>query len=448
MLPDRRHSRDLPRLRQLVDDHRGNAMMIFAFALAPLLMATGMGIDYAGAMRIQNRLNAAADAAVLSATSQQMMSQSTTVAAARAKEVFRTTAGMIPGLSFNIDDPNQFSISVQDVIGASNQRTATVTFAGTSQNSFASIMGIRTLPVKGTAGSMAKTAPDIDFYILLDTSSSMALPATSAGLTLLTSKTGGCAFACHSTNDATALDANGNWSDYYQVAVSYGIPLRSDEAKRAVQNMMQTATATSQQNNAAYRASLYTFAALDSRTNNSFTSLQKITATLSDVATAANKANTSLYYSNNYPTQSFFNNDSDSATSDAFTRMNNIIPNPGNGTKQSGDTPQAMLFVITDGMRDEYRPNGQPEAAIDENLCATIKNRNVKIAVLYTEYLRESLSDQWSRANVLPNLPKVEPALQNCASPGLYYKVTTDDDIAAALSNLFMKAVATSRLTK
>ncbi len=69
--------------------------------------------------------------------------------------------------------------------------------------------------------------------------------------------------------------------------------------------------------------------------------------------------------------------------------------------------------------------------------------------MLYTEYLRESLdNDNWSQVNVAPNLYKVEPALQACASTGLYTKVTTDGDIAAALSALFQNAVATARITQ
>lgn len=432
----------------LAEDRSGNVLMIFAFAMMPLTFATGMAIDYSSAMRIETRLSAAADAAVLAATSQQMMSQSTSDAQARAREVFAVTAGTIPGLTINLADSSQLNIVVSDTAGSVNVRTATVTFAGTSANAFGGVLGLSTLPVNGVAGSTAKTAPNIDFYIMLDTSGSMALPTTTAGLKQLTNQTGGCAFACHSTNDATAKDKSGKWTDYYGVARSYGIPLRVDEAKLAIQNMMQVATSTSASNNAAYRAALYSFAASDARANNSWRSLAALTSKLSSVSDASKNAETSLYYNNGCPTQTYCNNDQDTATSDAITRINAIMPSPGNGTKMQGDSPQGMLFLITDGMRDEYRPGGKPEAQIDANLCAIIKNRNIKIAILYTEYLKESLSDQWSKDNVLPNLYKVEPALTNCASPGLFYKVSTDDDISAALNNLLLKAIASSRLTQ
>ena len=444
-----RFCRLLDRVRR---DRRGNIMMIFAFASVPLICATGMAVDYANATRIQSRLSAAADAAVLAATSQQMMSQSTTNAAQRAKDIFKITAGTIAGLTINTDDTNQLAISVIDTPGASNVRNASVTFRGTSSNAFGGILGLATLPVVGTAGSTAKVAPDIDFYVLLDTSGSMNLPSTSAGLKQMTGLTGGCAFACHSINDSQAKNKQGQMTDYYGVARSYNILLRSDEAKLAIKNMMIVASSTASANNAAYRAALYSFAAYNPNNQqpiNSYRKLANLTSTLSDVGTASDNAPMSLYYANNCPTSNYCNNDQDTASSDAFNQINTVIPSPGNGTRISGDKPQTILFVITDGMRDENRPGGKPEAQIDVDLCSTIKNRSIKIAVLYTEYLPESLANnQWSIDNVLPNLPKVEPALTNCASPGLYQKVSTDGDISAALSNLFSRAVQAARLTR
>jgi len=54
----------------------------------------------------------------------------------------------------------------------------------------------------------------------------------------------------------------------------------------------------------------------------------------------------------------------------------------------------------------------------------------------------------------LPILPSNTPvgtdpmalATQQCASPGLYYEVSTDGDVSAALVHLFQEAVAQARL--
>jgi hypothetical protein len=110
----------------------------------------------------------------------------------------------------------------------------------------------------------------------------------------------------------------------------------------------------------------------------------------------------------------------------------------------------------TDGMRDEFRPGGRPEGPIDTAQCTKVKNRGIRIAVLYTEYLPGSATGTWSINNVrkpyLDNPEKIGPALQQCATNPdgsvLYYKVSTDDDISAALTALFRQAVATAHLTQ
>jgi len=432
-------------IRDLADNRRGNVLMLMGFSVIPLTLAGGIAVDYARASRLQTKLNAAADAAALAAVSQPIMKQDNNAAKLAAQNMFNAQTSNLPGLIY---DPANLVVTITGTVGASNTRTAVVSYTAQSVNAFSGIIGSPTVTIGGSSTSHADAAPNIDFYVLLDTSGSMNLPATSAGLTLLTSKTSGCAFACHSTNDATAKDATGKTTDYYGVAVSYNIPLRSGEAKTAIQNMMSLATSTSADNGASYRAAMMSFAAQSTKANNSFTTLKSLTSNLASVSAAAGSAPVSLYYKNNCPTSSYCNSDSDTASSDAFTKTNAIIPAPGGGTNVSGDKPQAIMFLITDGMRDEYRSSGRPEVAFDTSYCDTIKNRGIRIAVLYTEYLPESLSDSWSKTNVLPYLYQVEPALQACASAGLYYKVTTDSDISAALASLFQKAVSTAHLTQ
>jgi hypothetical protein len=38
--------------------------------------------------------------------------------------------------------------------------------------------------------------------------------------------------------------------------------------------------------------------------------------------------------------------------------------------------------------------------------------------------------------------------MQSCASPGLFFQVTTDDDIAAAMVALFQKSIASAHLSQ
>ena len=79
---------------------------------------------------------------------------------------------------------------------------------------FAQVLQVNALQVSGVSEASAQAPPNIDFYVLLDNSPSMALPATAAGITQMEgltttkprprSRRGGCAFACHqaSTNNS------------------------------------------------------------------------------------------------------------------------------------------------------------------------------------------------------------------------------------------------------
>ncbi len=449
-------------IRRFFEDRRGNVLMVMGFATIPMVFATGMAIDYSGAARLRTKLNAVADAAALAAVTTPMMSQSKETSALAAYTMFTSQAANIKGLEYTLTGPTfassatmssydygAFKIVITQTNSTGINRTAVVSYKARSQNSFSGVLGMATLPISGSSTTNAKVAPNIDFYVLLDTSGSMAFPATSAGITQFRSLTGGCAFACHSTDDKTARAKNGSLTDYYGVAVSYGIPLRVDEARKAVQSMMTQATQTSNNNNADYRAAMYTFAASDSRANNSFKTLSSLTPKLQTVSDKAAQAQTSLYYNNGCPTSSFCNKDTDTASSDAFDKMNALMLAPGNGTNVPGDKPQSIMFVITDGMRDEQRSSGRPEVAFDTSWCSTVKARGIRIAILYTEYLKSSMDgDDWSQKNVVPYLSQVEPALQTCSSDGLYYKVTTDDDISTALNRLFSQAVSTARITQ
>jgi hypothetical protein len=137
--------------------------------------------------------------------------------------------------------------------------------------------------------------------------------------------------------------------------------------------------------------------------------------------------------------------------------INNIISTPGNGL--SASTPQKVLFLVTDGMADEVNPgncatwpngnliSGQSRCIepINSNLCTAIKNRGIRIALLYTTYLLPN-SDSWSNSNVVPLLPSVAPALQACASPGLYFEVSPSGGIAQAMNALFQKVVSSAHV--
>jgi hypothetical protein len=135
------------------------------------------------------------------------------------------------------------------------------------------------------------------------------------------------------------------------------------------------------------------------------------------------------------------------------------IPNPGNGTNQPGDTPQEVLFIVTDGVEDEQSGGNRLEQTINDlgnsaygnssgtNWCTTIKNRGIKIAVLYTDYLAVP-TDSWYTGHIAPIQSSIGPALQACASPGLFYDAAIGSDLGQALSALFAAVTQSGHLTQ
>ena len=434
----------LARLRSLFRDDRGNVLMILGFAILPLTFATGMGIDYARAMKMQTALDAIADASALVAVSKQVMPLPDITAQQYALLMFQTQAQPILAANGVTLD----TLTATAPTDGNGRRTASVTYTAESANTFAKILGLATLHIHGTSTTSNATAPNMDFYMLLDTSSSMALPTTTAGLAqIAASNASGCEFACHSTNDIKGTAADGSQQDLYGVAKSFKLALRIDDEGSATSSLTSDAQSTASKNGATYRMAISTFNGVGG-----FTTLQPLTANLTQAASTTGNLAPPLYYSNGCPTQACTSstvgyNDEDTGADDAFTNINKLMPTPGTGL--NGNQPQAVMFIITDGMRDEKRANGVPEIAFDPSYCTTIKNRGIRIAVLYTEYLPQSMAnDSWSQTNVAPYLNQVEPALQACATPGLYTKVTTDQDITTALDTLFENAVATAKITK
>ncbi|MEW9857090.1 TadE/TadG family type IV pilus assembly protein [Novosphingobium sp. M1R2S20] len=437
----------IARVRSLYGDKNGNVLIFFALSLVPMIIAAGMVIDYTRAAKTQTRMNAIADATALYAVSPPMLKLSANEVAAKAKIFFNDQVGEMSGVIYG----NDVSVDVVDASAATVDRTAAVNYAAKSVNIFSAFLGMDIVNVGGGATSKTKTAPNVDFYMMLDTSPSMALPATSAGLLALTKKTNGCAFACHQTNTTksdpgSTYMVNGKYVDYYYIAKNdLKLELRSDLVNSAVSDLVDVAKAAAVSNKAKYRMALGNF-------DYKYHSIQDVPGDLDLVKGKVSQANLLVVCRNNQRVCDKNDNDRNTNFTAAWKGINAILPAaPGEGTNQAGDTPQVVLFLITDGMRDEDN-GGRALGPMPTSMCQTIKNRGIKIAVLYTEYLYESASDDWSIKNIrtpyLASPEKIGPPLKECASPGLYYRATTDDDISGALASLFQKAVQAAHLVR
>jgi len=117
------------------------------------------------------------------------------------------------------------------------------------------------------------------------------------------------------------------------------------------------------------------------------------------------------------------------------------------GTGMAGSTPQEVLFLVTDGVQDASIGGKRVQSLIDPTLCTTIKDRGIRIAVLYTTYYPLP-TNAWYNQYISPFQANIGPTLQSCASIGLYFEVNVGGDVSAALNALFQKAVSTAYLSK
>jgi hypothetical protein len=331
------------------------------------------------------------------------------------------------------------------IADSGSARTAAVNYTAQITNIFGGLIGMPTMRATGhSQASNAGGSPNVDFYLMVDTSPSMAVPATTAGITAMIAATknsavGSCAFACHESNPK----GDGLSADLYSVAKGLNLTLQIDQVKSAVSSLISTAMNTQAKNNATYRMAINTF-------DYYFNTVAALSSNLTTVQTESANIQLLEVYDWFYVTKTLYNDDGDTNWDSAISSMNTLMPAPGKGTKASGDTPQEALVIITDGVNDSYVGNNRTESLMSTTTCTTIKSRGIKIAVIYTEYLPVPYNSQAS--DISSFQPDIGSNLQSCASPGLYFEVGVDGgDPATALMSAFSQltsSTTTAHLTQ
>lgn len=442
-------------LRSLRHDSRGSVLVLFALALVTLLVGVGLGIDYVRAMRAQTKLAAIADAAALTAVSQDGMAMPPATAETAIRAAFVAQARSLEqgGLLLDYQNTEALAIGVVDTpldsgdASGGVSRRATVAFRARHRNVFAGILGLAQLPLQGVAGTTASTAPNIDLYVLVDTSPSMLLPASDASVRLMVAATGGCAFACHET---------GSTRSNLSIARSRNISLRYDVVLDAVRRLTTLARDAAANTGVRYRIGLhdfdYKYRQIWPRSPAADGSW--VDSNLDQVRTHVADAQPLAYCRNSERVCGVPDADTATDFTAALNGINASIPTPGDGSNRPGDRPRAVVLLVTDGMRDEWSEvSGRLLGPVPVDRCDEIKRRGVRLAILNAVYLPASIvDDEWSRTNVLapflqPN-DVVSPALQSCASPGLYHEVTLGDDLSSSVAQLFQKSIKRAFIMK
>jgi Flp pilus assembly protein TadG len=302
----------------LVTCQRGQVALIFALAVVMLVIAIGMGIDLWQAYATKARLQSALDAAALAIASTDRQLYSQAALTQRVQDYFAanypTSALGTPGLPPGTPGPATPTMGPTTACdGTPVGNIVNVCGSAWVPTTFMRIIGVDNLSVT-TVGQAQASAPYINFYLLLDSSPSMAIAATPTGVSTMvanTSAQSGCGFACHEYNPsadslgnpAMASSATCNppigypsgGEDNYALARCLGVTLRIDTLQQAVSDLMTTAQNSETTNNIAdeYQMAIYTF-------DLNFNTIQTMTSNLSTAASAAiNNIQMLEVYSNN-----------------------------------------------------------------------------------------------------------------------------------------------------
>ncbi len=416
-------------VKDLCEQESGAVALLFGLLILPLLFAAGAAVDYGRRSGTKAQLDAALDAALIGLAARKTNSITADMLASATTQ-FQADAKKLPGVDIKTFVPTA------TVSGAEVKLAATYT--ATVTTSLGKLMSINNMDISGKSETVRKVQQYIDFYLLLDNSPSMGLAATAADIAKLKSLTPDqCAFACH------LLNSNGteNSNDYYNIAKRNNVKLRINNLRDAVSNLVDTA-----QNNMSlaqqFRMEMWTFSDFQTR-------LIQRTTDLSQVKTASSRIDMAYSYQDQ--------RDSQTAYERAIAKMTSTVPASGTGLT-TGD-PVRFLFFVTDGVQDTpidgtmtnessgFRINSNRFISpINPATCQAMKDQNIKIGIIYTQYLPLTGNGFYDN-NVAPFENKIGPLLKSCATDGLYFPVSTDGDINAAMQQLFAASIASVRIT-
>jgi Flp pilus assembly protein TadG len=460
---------------RLLRNRRGNVAIIVAFMAMVLCFALGMGVDYTLASRRRDQINGFADAAALAAVTPYMMTQTTTTAQAAAAAMFTSQLATVSNIAYT---SGNYSIAVSQTTGATIVRTATISFTNVnSTNAFGALLKLASIQISGGSTATSSNAPNTNFFLLVDTSPSMEFPSTTAGIQTMLAHTpsqdggSGCAIACHEYNPSADGLGNPGGEDNFALSRNLGVQLRIDLVNTSVTDLMQAANTTAGQNNTTYCTAVYTMddqfgpywpSAPSSSSSCQFSSSTHIpNVDLPASYDPAGPITAEEMFQNNENlvvpgNTGSSNNDQNTNIDGALTSILSTLPTAGNGTNNSGDTPQEILLIVSDGANDySYNGNRSYFPVGTHGECTAVKNKGIRIAFLYLTY-NPLTTDSWYTGHVEPvqfpgglsSTDEYASAAQTCASEGLYTEVNTDGDISSALTALFEKAVATAHLIK
>jgi Flp pilus assembly protein TadG len=434
--------------------------MITALLMMPLLGVAGMAVDYGHALSLRHDLMGIADAAALGAIAEgadgakaangMTKDGEVKIAADDARRIFLSQRAT--SVLQIADYPLDVEIKVNKV---GQQVTSVANFSLRMPTSFMHLFGKHTMTITGssTAISGSESKSFTDFYMLLDNSPSMGIAATTSGMRRLIELTSGpewsagnreCAFACHLGRWKTNGTFDETKNTTYTAARSAGVILRIDVVAQAAKALIDRVKAEMAASANRYSIAAYSFGKSAPSSGYPITKVASLSSNMSTVGNAVGEVG-------------LMTTDHHGYREDALTSFDTVLTSIGKeidddgGSGATENEPQKVVYFVTDGLGDSQTSAcsgskmGSKERClepIDTAYCDALKQRNIKIAILYTTYNPLTGDHIWETYIKKRFADRIGPKLRDCASTDLFFEVGPDDDMEAAMAKLFVKAAS------
>jgi Flp pilus assembly protein TadG len=422
---------------RLPADARGNVAILSALLLLPLIGLAGLAVDHLTLSTGKSRLDQAADAAALAAvrTTAKAIQGGTLPAVAQLQgqqagaQVFSANAGA----SANIATPTP--VVTVTPPSSSNVVTATVVYTANGTLSFGKLFGTPQGRIAGNSAASLSLPSYINVYLMIDTSGSTAIGASSSDQQKLIQTTG-CAFACH---DGSPVNG---YADAFAYAEGVGITLRYDVLNTGVRKFLDQVDSTDPQHRYV-RTNIYSF-----------------DSTLKNLTGSSTPTSNTSQLRANLPTAPSTSSEFDGAThfNESIGSVMSDIGTGGDGL--TANTPKKLLIIATDGVQDPnrtwtYNLLLRPQVTvINTAFCNTLANANVKVAFIHMPYLPMTWDWGYMATLGMPagngtsqtRVDLIQPALQSCAG-NLYTQANDTTSLTNAFANIFQAYIGV-RLTQ
>lgn len=433
-------------LRRFGRDTAGNFAIMAGLLVPLMLVATGAAVDFGIALTASQRLNAAANGAVLAALSEVQVGTELGETATE-KDIEEAVENFFLSSVTNIPLTTLSAVTPQATI-VRNQITATLTYEADYQTTMMVLFGRDVVPISNRAQATVTLRSYININILVDTSQSMGIGATSADQQLVAQATG-CAFACH-INQARG-------SSSYDAARQNGATMRIDVARSAVTSAVDTIVAA-EEFPGQVTMGLYRF-------SNELTEILSPThARSADAAYIKSLAQSQINLDMTYGGTNI---------EEALRQISSRIPTGGSGGAPN-DRIQYVV-VVTDGVESGQAwlaskgwflhsrafPNIPSKAyakhevnyALKSSVCDTLRQSDIGLYFIYTEYLEPKFGQISSHdhnrfdfisASLFPIIPARMEACTGSADHVL--KASSPAEINAAFVSIANKLSSPLRL--